>query len=37
MAVLGEIGLGSLAGDFYVKDCTVKAGVYIPLAAARGV
>jgi formate-dependent nitrite reductase membrane component NrfD len=37
LAVVGAIGLGSLLGDFYVKYCIVKAGVYVPLVGARGV
>jgi formate-dependent nitrite reductase membrane component NrfD len=37
MIVLGAIGLASLVGDFYVKYCVVKAGVYVPLVSATGV
>jgi formate-dependent nitrite reductase membrane component NrfD len=35
--LLGAIGIASLVGDFYVKYCIVKAGVYVPLVAAEGV
>jgi hypothetical protein len=35
--VLGTIGIASLVGDFYVKYCVVKAGVYLPLVGPRGV
>lgn len=37
LLMLGAIGLTSLVGDFYVKYCIVKAGVYTPLVAATGV
>jgi formate-dependent nitrite reductase membrane component NrfD len=37
LIVLGTIGLASLVGDFYVKYCVVKAGVYVPLMGAREV
>ncbi len=37
LVVLGTIGIASLVGDFYVKYCVVKAGVYVPLVGARGV
>jgi formate-dependent nitrite reductase membrane component NrfD len=33
LLVLGLIGAASLAGDFYVKYCVVKAGVYVPIDA----
>jgi formate-dependent nitrite reductase membrane component NrfD len=36
LAVLAAIGVASLAGDFYVKYCVVKAGVYVPTVGARG-
>jgi formate-dependent nitrite reductase membrane component NrfD len=36
LAALALIGLASLAGDFYVKYCVVKAGVYVPTVAASG-
>ena len=32
--VLGTIGTASLIGDFFVKYCIVKAGVYVPLRGA---
>ncbi|MEE9202716.1 MAG: NrfD/PsrC family molybdoenzyme membrane anchor subunit [Dehalococcoidia bacterium] len=32
MAVLGLVGLSSLAGDFYVKYCVARAGIYMPLS-----
>jgi formate-dependent nitrite reductase membrane component NrfD len=35
--VLGAIGIASLLGDFYVKYCIVKAGVYVPLVGSKGV
>jgi formate-dependent nitrite reductase membrane component NrfD len=35
--VLGAIGVTSLIGDFYVKYCIVKAGVYQPLVGEGGV
>ena len=35
--MLGAIGVTSLIGDFYVKYCVVKAGVYTPLVEATGV
>jgi formate-dependent nitrite reductase membrane component NrfD len=35
--LLGAIGVTSLIGDFYVKYCIVKAGVYTPLVEATGV
>jgi len=31
LAVVGTIGAASLIGDFYVKYCVVKAGVYTPM------
>lgn len=34
--VLGAIGIASLVGDFYVKYCIVKAGVYVPLVGSAG-
>jgi formate-dependent nitrite reductase membrane component NrfD len=34
--VLGLIGVASLVGDFYVKYCVVKAGVYVPLVGEGG-
>lgn len=37
LVLLGAIGVASLVGDFYVKYCVVKAGVYVPLVGARGV
>lgn len=37
LAVLGAIGVASLIGDFYVKYCIAKAGVYVPLVGGRGV
>jgi formate-dependent nitrite reductase membrane component NrfD len=37
LLVLGAIGATSLIGDFYVKYCIVKAGVYSPLVKATGV
>jgi formate-dependent nitrite reductase membrane component NrfD len=37
LVVLGAIGVTSLVGDFYVKYCIVKAGVYTPLVGAKGV
>lgn len=37
LVLLGAIGIASLVGDFYVKYCIVKAGVYVPLVAAQGV
>lgn len=37
LLVLAAIGVASLIGDFYVKYCIVKAGVYVPTVAARGV
>jgi formate-dependent nitrite reductase membrane component NrfD len=37
MLILGTIGATSLIGDFYVKYCIVKAGVYTPLVKATGV
>jgi formate-dependent nitrite reductase membrane component NrfD len=35
-AVLAAIGVASLIGDFYVKYCIVKAGVYVPTVGAAG-
>ncbi len=35
--LLGAIGIASLVGDFYVKYCIVKAGVYVPLVGSAGV
>ena len=37
LLVLGIVGVTSLIGDFYVKYCIVKAGVYTPLVNATGV
>ena len=37
LVVLGAIGGTSLIGDFYIKYCIVKAGVYTPLVSATGV
>jgi len=37
LLLLGGIGIASLVGDFYVKYCIVKAGVYVPLVGAAGV
>lgn len=37
LAVLGAIGVASLVGDFYVKYCIVKAGVYVPVVGRAGV
>ena len=31
LPVLGLLGAASLVGDFYVKYCIVKAGVYLPI------
>jgi formate-dependent nitrite reductase membrane component NrfD len=36
LAVLAAIGAASLLGDFYVKYCVVKAGVYVPTVGALG-
>ena len=36
LAVLAGIGVASLLGDFYVKYCVVKAGVYVPTVGALG-
>lgn len=36
LAVLAAIGIASLVGDFYVKYCVVKAGVYVPTVGERG-
>lgn len=36
LAVLAVIGIASLCGDFYVKYCVVKAGVYVPTVGALG-
>ena len=36
LAVLAAIGVASLLGDFYVKYCVVKAGVYVPTVGALG-
>jgi formate-dependent nitrite reductase membrane component NrfD len=36
LAVLALIGVASLIGDFYVKYCVVKAGVYVPTVGALG-
>jgi formate-dependent nitrite reductase membrane component NrfD len=36
LAVLAAIGVASLLGDFYVKYCVVKAGVYVPTVGDRG-
>jgi formate-dependent nitrite reductase membrane component NrfD len=35
LALLAAIGIASLIGDFYVKYCVVKAGVYVPTIGAR--
>lgn len=35
--LIGAIGVASLVGDFYVKYCIVKAGVYVPLVGSGGV
>jgi formate-dependent nitrite reductase membrane component NrfD len=37
LALVGSIGVASLVGDFYVKYCVVKAGVYTPMVGASGV
>lgn len=37
LALLGAIGVASLLGDFYVKYCIVKAGVYAPMVGSQGV
>jgi formate-dependent nitrite reductase membrane component NrfD len=37
LLLLGAIGIASLVGDFYVKYCVVKAGVYVPLVGSTGV
>jgi hypothetical protein len=37
LLLLGTIGIASLVGDFYVKYCIVKAGVYVPLVGPAGV
>lgn len=37
LLVLATIGVTSLVGDFYVKYCIVKAGVYTPVVEATGV
>jgi formate-dependent nitrite reductase membrane component NrfD len=31
LPVLGLVGAASLLGDFYIKFCIVKAGIYVPL------
>jgi formate-dependent nitrite reductase membrane component NrfD len=36
LALLAAIGVASLIGDFYVKYCVVKAGVYVPTVGALG-
>jgi formate-dependent nitrite reductase membrane component NrfD len=36
LGALAAIGVASLAGDFYVKYCVVKAGVYVPTVGALG-
>jgi polysulfide reductase chain C len=36
LALLAAIGVASLIGDFYVKYCVVKAGVYVPTVGASG-
>jgi formate-dependent nitrite reductase membrane component NrfD len=36
LATLATIGIASLIGDFYVKYCVVKAGIYVPTAGAFG-
>jgi formate-dependent nitrite reductase membrane component NrfD len=35
LLLIGAIGAASLLGDFYVKYCIVKAGVYVPLSGPR--
>lgn len=35
-AIMGVIGIASVAGDFFMKMSTVKAGVYLPLALRSG-
>jgi formate-dependent nitrite reductase membrane component NrfD len=37
LAVMAGVGAASLVGDFYVKYCLVKAGIYVPLVGQRGV
>ena len=37
LALLATIGVASLIGDFYVKYCIVKAGVYVPTVGSQGV
>lgn len=37
LLLLGAIGVASLVGDFYVKYCIVKAGVFVPLVGPAGV
>jgi formate-dependent nitrite reductase membrane component NrfD len=37
LGVLAAMGVASLVGDFYVKYCIVKAGVYVPTIGPRGV
>lgn len=32
LTALGLVGLSSLAGDFYVKYCVARAGIYMPLS-----
>jgi formate-dependent nitrite reductase membrane component NrfD len=36
LVLLAAIGVASLVGDFYVKYCIVKAGVYVPLVGSSG-
>ena len=36
LATLAVIGVASLIGDFYVKYCVVKAGIYVPTVGAFG-
>ena len=36
LPVIGIIGAASLIGDFYVKFCIVKAGIYAPLTGSAG-
>jgi len=30
---MGVVGVASLAGDFYIKYCVARAGIYVPVAA----
>ena len=36
LPVIGIVGAASLIGDFYVKFCVVKAGIYAPLTGSAG-